>query len=530
LPRELKTSGWLWLLAAVFLLGLWISIFAWTTTTDWWTQRDLWVLNWLADLRTHQQTSIARAVDLLGTDAPVRVLRWTVIVVLVPLRKWRALLGVLGSFVIVDTIAESLTRFVGRPRPLVTQIGDWEGYAHPSVPVAALAVTLVVIGYALIPKGGWRVRWFWLVAIAIGALAWARMYLGVDHPTDVSTGALLGGSVAVLVFRLFVPDAVFPVSYRRGRTAHLDVSGARGEAIVRGVHDQLGIDVEEIKPYGLEGSGGSTPLRLTVSGGGNRYLFAKLYAQSHLRSDRWFKLGRTILYGALEDEVRFVSVRQLVEYEDYMLLVMQKAGVPSAEPYGIVELTPEREYVIVTEFFDGAEEIGKAEMSDEIIRSSLGVVRALWDAGLAHRDIKPANLLVINGRVVIIDVAAAAVRPTPWRQAVDLANLMIILGLRVDPEHVYELATRQFSPDDIAEAFAATRGVTIPSQSRKWLKRMAPGGVDVIAKFRELAPDREPISIQRWSVRRLSLTLTAVAIAALFGVFLVANIFGRGIV
>ena len=42
----------------------------------------------------------------------------------------------------------------------------------------------------------------------------------------------------------------------------------------------------------------------------------------------------------------------------------------------------------------------------------------MWDAGLAHRDIKPANLLVRDGRLLLIDVAFAEVRPTPWRQAV----------------------------------------------------------------------------------------------------------------
>ena len=93
-------------------------------------------------------------------------------------------------------------------------------------------------------------------------------------------------------------------------------------------------------------------------------------------------------------------------------------------------MTPEREYLLVTEFFDGAKEIGDVEVDDDLIDQGLLLVRRLWDAGLAHRDIKPANLLVQDGELLLIDVAFAQVRPSPWRQAVDLANMMLVLAVR----------------------------------------------------------------------------------------------------
>ena len=68
----------------------------------------------------------------------------------------------------------------------------------------------------------------------------------------------------------------------------------------------------DLKPVGLAGSGGSTPLRLRVAGDPDTYLFGKLYAMNHVRADRWYKIGRTILYGRLEDEAPFQSVRRLV--------------------------------------------------------------------------------------------------------------------------------------------------------------------------------------------------------------------------
>jgi hypothetical protein len=433
--------------------------------------------------------------------------------------------GVLIVFVTVEAVSTGLAEAIGRPRPLVQILGTWQGYAHPSVPVASLAATLGAMGQSLIPRGRWRNVWMAAGGLVLAALTVARTYLGVDHLTDAVVGALFGFAVAVVVFRLFVPDAVFPVSYTRGRSAHLDIGGRRGAAIKTAVADQLGIEVLDAKPFGLEGSGGSTPILLTVAGEPDTHLFAKLYSTNHLRADRWYKAGRTILYGSLEDEVKFSSVRRLVEYEDYLLLRFAAAGVPSAEPFGFVEITPEREYLIVTEFLQDAEEITTATVDTGVIDDALMMVRRLWDAGLAHRDIKPANVLVKNGRVRLIDVAFGTVRPSPWRQSVDLANMMIILGLRAGPELVYERALRFFAPEDVAEAFAATRSVTVPSQSRSSLRLLKRSqGIDVIERFRELAPPCEPIAIQRWNARRIWLTVGAALALAVLGSVLWGNI------
>jgi tRNA A-37 threonylcarbamoyl transferase component Bud32 len=356
---------------------------------------------------------------------------------------------------------------------------------------------------------------------ALAALAAAQLYLGVDHPSDVFSALVIGWSLPVVAFRLAVPEEVFPVNYRRGRRAHLDVGGRRGEAIKAALDQQLGLDVTSVEPFALEGSAGSTPLRLRALGAGpddERLLFGKLYARSHLRSDRWYKLGRTIRYGRLEDEKPFSTVRRLVEYEDHMLRLLRDAGLPTPVPYGFVEITPEREYVIVMEFFPRAEDLGVAAVDDGVIDEGLATVRRLWDAGVAHRDIKPSNVLVQDGHVKLIDVAFAAVRPTPWRQAVDLANMMLTLALSSSPERVFERALRHFAPGDIAEAFAASRGITIPTQLRS---RIRADGRNLVERFRALAPARPPVPIQLWSVRRLGLTLGVVALAtATLGLFL----------
>ena len=84
------------------------------------------------------------------------------------------------------------------------------------------------------------------------------------------------------------------------------------------------------------------------------------------------------------------------------------------------------------EFFDGAVEISEAEVTEQVIDDGLDLVAKLWHVGIAHRDIKPANLMVRDGHLKVIDAFFAQVRPSPWRQAVDLANMMLVLALGSD--------------------------------------------------------------------------------------------------
>ena len=477
------------------------------------TAADVTVLRVLDRARVDFVTSIMLVLQALGSRWTVRVIAWTTIAVLLAFRRFQHLAAYLAVLLGLSLVVSTAAAAVGRMRPAdVDVVGRWTGYAFPSRPVAELALVLAGAAYTLVPPGGWRDRAKIVAAALLGSLCLAQLYLAVDHPTDVAASLILGWGITVVWLRLAVPEEVVAVAYRRGRRAHLDLGGARGEAIVRALDQQLGIDVVAVEPFGLAGSAGSTPLRLHTRNpdGSTAVLFGKLYARSHLRADRWYKLVRTVLYGRLEDEKPFSTVRRLVEYEDHMLRLLRDAGLPTPEPYGFVEITPEREYVIVMELFPDAKELGSEPVEAPVMADGLDVVRRLWDAGVAHRDIKPSNVLVQGERVLLIDVAFATVRPTPWRQAVDLANMMLTLGLASSPERVYAEAVKRFAPDDIAEAFAASRGITVPTQLRA---RLRADGRDLVGCFRTLAPERAPVPIQLWSVRRVGLTIGVAALA-----------------
>ena len=509
LPRHLNASGRWWLGSSIVVAVLW-GVGAATGHIAVVDLVDTRVLQAVGELRSPGLTRIAEVAGGLATPVALKVVWLVNMVVLVACRRWRHLLVWLGVGLVVANLADTAATTLQRPRPYgVEVLGPWSGFSMPSVPVTVLAAFLVSTLYALVPAGRWRTVGKWVVVGLLAVTAASRLYLAQDHPTDVLAGVVLGVAAPLAAFRLLTPNEVYPVRYARGRPAHLDVTGSRGEAIVRALQDQLGLVATEVTPFGLAGSGGSTPLKITVKAdpernGGESCVFGKLYAATHLRSDRWFKLGRTLLYGRLEDEKPYHSVRRLVQYEDYVLRVLWDAGLPVPHPMGIVEITPEREYLLVTEFLAGAREIGEAEIDERVIDQGLAVVRRMWEIGVAHRDVKPANVLVRDGTLFLIDSAFAEVRPSPWRQAVDLANMMLVLALRTDAERVYRRARLYFSDEEIAEAFAATRGLTMPSQLRRMLRQQ---GRDLHAEFLRLLPYRlPPVRIQRWSLRRVGLT------------------------
>jgi tRNA A-37 threonylcarbamoyl transferase component Bud32 len=515
LPRQLGVSGRVWIVLAVLVIAIVALALAARGVGFSFDRWNAAQLRGVVSIRTGWLTALMAGINtVLASRWTIGVLRLGTLVALVGLRRWRHLLTFLGSVVVVDLATYQASLLIASPRPLgVRIIGSWEGFSTPSGPMAALAVTLVGMAYSLLPAGRLRSWGKWAAGVTLLLLGLARVYLAVDEPTAAGIGVILGVTVPVVGFRFFTPNEVFPVTYRKGKAAHLDVGGRRGQAIRTAVQEQLGLTVLDVKPVGLEGSAGSTPLRLRVAATGGepkRDLFAKLYAKNHVRSDRSYKLGRTILYGALEDEAPFQSVRRFVEYEDYTLLRLSHVGIAVPAPFGIVEITPEREYLIVMEFFAGAQEIGAAPVDDQVIDSGLLLVRQLWDAGLAHRDIKPANLMVRDGKVLLVDAFFVQIRPSPWRQAVDLANMMLCLAVRTDAERVYRHALGYFTEDEIAEAFAATRGVASPTQLRSVLKQ---DGRDLLAEFRALAPSRQPVRIQRWSLRRIALGLLVLAVA-----------------
>jgi hypothetical protein len=280
LPRRLGMTGWWWL-----VLGT-IAIIASTIAAGglglplpggggMLPSVDRRVLEGLAGLRTPALTRAMVVLAGLSAQWVIAALGWATILVLLAARRFRHLLVFLGVALLIHAITanlayNSLDQVSALRPPGIAMLGPAGLSAYPVLSLATLTGRLVSMLYCLVPQGRRRQQGKAVVAGIIALVALARLYLAIDTPTTVVVAIVIGVMIPLVAFRLLCPDEVFPVTYRRGRTAHLDVGGRRGEAIRRALHDQLGVIVEDVQPFGWEGVGRLDPAAYQGQGGGGR--------------------------------------------------------------------------------------------------------------------------------------------------------------------------------------------------------------------------------------------------------------------
>jgi hypothetical protein len=131
LPREDRWTRWIWVLAAVLLLGAALNVLI--HTTDVVQRMDQTVLDWFAQTRIPALTDAAKLVVLLTTFAAVMLLRIGTVLVLVLYRRFRHLVVFLVTLVVTDWVVVRLL-FVELPSPTVPVLVDVDGYASPPRP------------------------------------------------------------------------------------------------------------------------------------------------------------------------------------------------------------------------------------------------------------------------------------------------------------------------------------------------------------------------------------------------------------
>jgi undecaprenyl-diphosphatase len=141
-------------------------------------------------------TTVAKALNLIGSGLVTIPLRGVVAVVLAVRRRWAALATWLITWAAAETLLSLAKAWFSRsrpPAPLVVTVGHSFPSGH-AVATASIAVAFVLIA---MPAGPRRRKWEVVGASAAFVMALSRVYLNAHWLSDVVAGVLLGTGVAL---------------------------------------------------------------------------------------------------------------------------------------------------------------------------------------------------------------------------------------------------------------------------------------------------------------------------------------------
>src|SRR3954451_7998475 len=154
LPRSIGATGKSWLIVlGVSVIWLLVALKSnWAARA---TERsDTVILRAIAHFRAGWLTHVMKAIDGVLSGWTTSIVAYGVIAALIFFRRWRHLFTFVVSVFVIKLLGQVLYDASARPRPYdVTIIGNWRGYAMPSVPVAVFTIVDVSIIYSMVVPG-----------------------------------------------------------------------------------------------------------------------------------------------------------------------------------------------------------------------------------------------------------------------------------------------------------------------------------------------------------------------------------------
>lgn len=158
------------------------------------TEVDVWWHDLMLAWRTDGGLTVARALDVIGGTTSMIVIGIALVAgFLIARRPWGAVM-VAAAMVASEVVTGSMKVVFARPRP-ADSLSDVGLTSFPSGHTTLAATVAVVMALLLRGWVSWTVAAAWVLV-----MAWSRTFLAAHWFTDVVGGAILGISMALLVW------------------------------------------------------------------------------------------------------------------------------------------------------------------------------------------------------------------------------------------------------------------------------------------------------------------------------------------
>ncbi|MCD9142530.1 lysylphosphatidylglycerol synthase transmembrane domain-containing protein [Streptomyces albireticuli] len=169
------------------------------------------------------------------------------------------------------------------------------------------------------------------------------------------------------------------------------------------------------------------------------------------------------------------SLRQALEQEALLAYAAIAAGANAPKLIATSELGPDA-VMLVYEHIGGRAlgAVPTEEITDELMAGAWRQVQALQSRRIAHRRLDGDALLVDrSGNVVLTDLRGGEIAAGDLVLRMDVAQLLVTLGLRVGAERAVATGVEVLGPDAVADSLPLLQPLALTRVSRATLRQLA---------------------------------------------------------
>ncbi len=316
------------------------------------------------------------------------------------------------------------------------------GLAFPASHVA-IAAALATIATPYVGKSARR--FLWLIVALIGI---ARIYVGLHLPIDVIGGLALGWVVGSVVnFAVGVPAR--------------SLTNDQLLTLLR----TMGLSPRMVQPLIADGH-----LHRCSTDTGEAYLVKSIDCNQP-EQDWLYRLWRLIAFRELHGPTLPGSPEHRADHEAHLALLAERQGVRTP-PIVATRHLGSQAALVVRRWIDATPvgDIDQDRLDDAVLTDAWSQLDALHVAGILHRNLRPDDVLIDDeGHVWLIGFGSSEAGTDLDEQSADLAEMAVVLALRVGAERAIRTATAAIGPDRVVAALAHLQPLTLPPPLRRLL-------------------------------------------------------------
>lgn len=189
----------------------------------------------------------------------------------------------------------------------------------------------------------------------------------------------------------------------------------------------------------------------------------------------FYRLWRRLAVRGINQRRSLQTLRQALEQEALLAYAAIAAGANAPKLIATSELGPDA-VMLVYEHIGGRtlDAIPAEEITDELMAGAWRQVRALQSRRIAHRRLDGDALLVDrSGNVVLTDLRGGEIAAGDVVLRMDVAQLLVTLGLRVGAERAVAAGVAVLGPDAVANSLPLLQPLALTRVSRATLRQLA---------------------------------------------------------